>query len=252
MQKIFLILAILFGLLSCKTTWNVHEIKTENIPNSEKITEIDSSIVRLITPYKNNLSPDMQQIIGFSTIELVKAKPESRLTNYLGDLILEEGKIYAKEHTAAVPDIAYLNYGGLRTDLPKGDITVGKIFELMPFENEIVLIKISGDNFYAFIEKIAAEGGDCVSGIKLGIKNGHVGQLTINGKPFARSSSYWIVTNDYAAHGGDHLVMFKHPLEYIATGIKFRDCIIEHMKKNYKAGKQIAPELDGRIYKISP
>ena len=88
MQNFFPVLVILFGLLSCKTTWNVHDIKTENTPNSERITEIDVSVVQLVAPYKNILEADMQQIVGFSPVEQVKAKPESRLTNYLGDMIV--------------------------------------------------------------------------------------------------------------------------------------------------------------------
>ncbi len=88
MQNFFPVLVILFGLLSCKTTWNVHEIKTENIPNSEKITEIDSYVIRLAVPYRNRLGKDMPQLTGFGPVELVRAKSESMLTNYLGDLII--------------------------------------------------------------------------------------------------------------------------------------------------------------------
>jgi len=249
MQKTLFILFVLCGFLSCKTTLILDDINAGNIPNSQNITSIDSSVISLVMPYKDNLESDMQETIGFSTVELVKGKPESRLTNYLADLFLEEGKRYARKQALNfVPDVAYLNYGGLRTDLPKGKITVGKIFELMPFENEMVLLKLNGDQMYRLAEKIAENGGDCIAGMKMGIKNGQAADLEVTGSPFDPAKDYWIVTNDYVAAGGDNMEMFTHPLKYVKTGIKIRDCFIDHMKKNYQAGKKISPELDGRIY----
>lgn len=249
MQKALIILIFLCGILSCKSNLIIHDIKTENIPNSENLITVDSSVIKLVQPYKNNLTAEMQEVIGYSTVELVKGRPESRLTNYLGDLLLEEGRSYAANlPSKPVPVIAYLNYGGLRTALPEGNITVGKIFELMPFENEIVLLKLKGDDLYAFAEKIAAQGGDCVSGIRLGIRDGRVSHFEVNGKPFDRTAEYWLVTNDYVASGGDDMQMFAHRLEYIATGIKLRDCIIGYMRRHHQAGEKISPEPDGRIY----
>lgn len=249
MQKALIILIFLCGILSCKSNLIIHDIKTENIPNSENLITVDSSVIKLVQPYKNNLTAEMQEVIGYSTVELVKGRPESRLTNYLGDLLLEEGRSYAERHSLeAGPMISYQNYGGLRTALPEGNITVGKIFELMPFENEMVLLKLKGDDVYAFAEKIAAQGGDCVAGIRLGIRDGKISRVEVNGKPLDPAAEYWLVTNDYVADGGDDMQMFAHQLKYIATGTKLRDCIIGYMRKHYQAGEKISPELDRRIY----
>ncbi|MGV8092560.1 MAG: 5'-nucleotidase C-terminal domain-containing protein [Mangrovibacterium sp.] len=249
MQRTLIIFIFLCGIISCKSSLIIHDIKTENISNSENLTLVDSSVIKLVEPYKNKLTSEMQEVIGFSTVELIKERPESKLTNYIGDLFLEEGRLYATTlPSRPIPVIAYLNYGGLRSALPQGDITVGKIYELMPFENEMVLLKLKGDDVYAFAEKIAIQGGDCVSGIRLHIRNGKVSHLTVNGKPFDRSAEYWMVTNDYVANGGDEMQMFTNRLQYIATGIKLRDCMISHMKREHQAGKKISPQLDGRIY----
>lgn len=249
LQKVLIIPILLCGIISCKSTLIVHEIKTENISNSGNLTTVDSSVVRLVQPYKDKLAGKMREVIGSGTTELIKGRPESKLTNYLGDLLLKEGQSYAKSHPLKpTPVIAYQNYGGLRAIVPKGDITVGKIYELMPFENEMVLLKLKGDDVYAFAEKIAASGGDCVSGIQIGIRDGKVSHFEVNGKPLDRTAEYWLVTNDYVAGGGDGMEMFARRLEYIPTGIKLRDCIISYMRREYRAGKKISPNLDRRIY----
>ncbi len=249
MRIFIIIIALLLGLVSCKTTLIVNDFKAENIPNSENILTIDSSIIQLVQPYKDGLKADMQQVIGISSTELVKKKPESLLTNYLADLLLEEGRLYAaKLNEKSIPQVAYINYGGIRADLPKGEITVGRLFELMPFENEIVLLSLKGTDMIEFAEKIAEHNGDGVSGMKMGIKNGKPVDLEVGGAPVDKTATYWVVTNDYVANGGDGMKMFLNRLSYILTGIRLRDCIIDHMRKDYQAGRIISPKLDGRIY----
>ncbi|MGD9930328.1 MAG: 5'-nucleotidase C-terminal domain-containing protein [Mangrovibacterium sp.] len=249
MKKSFLLIAFIFGLLSCKSTLIIQDIHMQNIPNYENISTIDPAIEQLVAPYKQNLEADMQEIIAISTVELVKEKPESLLTNYLADLLLEEGARYAYQHPLQpLPNLAYLNYGGLRTQLPKGEITVGKIFELMPFENEMVLVQLTGADLYELASRLAANGGDCVSGIKLGIKDNKIGTFEIAGNPLNQTALYWVVTNDYVAEGGDGMTMLLNRKKYIQTGLKLRDCFIDHMRNEYQKGRTISPKLDGRIY----
>lgn len=248
MRKLFCILTVLSVLVSCKTKRIVTEIKTENILNYENISTIDSSLVEFIKPYTVEIDQEMQQVIAVSDVELVKKKPESVLSNYLADLMLYEGQLFAtKQQGKPIPDIAYLNYGSIRTDLPKGKITVGKVFELMPFENEVVLLKLKGEELYELAETIAERGGSSVAGMTITIKDNKLGSFKINNKPVDRNRSYWLATNDYVANGGDSMNMLRKNEVRINTGILLRDCFIDHMQNEYRAGKTISPELDGRI-----
>ncbi|WP_423128107.1 5'-nucleotidase C-terminal domain-containing protein [Gaoshiqia sp. Z1-71] len=247
-RRAIFVIAIILGIISCKTTLFIHDIKMENIPNNENISTIDSSIILLVAPYQTELKEDMLEIIGTCDAELVKGKPESLLTNYLSDLLLDEGdKLAEKYAQKPYPDLAYLNYGGIRTALPKGPVTVGKIYELMPFENELVLLKIGGEQLYEFAGQIARQQGDCVSGIRLEIKDGAITRFEVNGKPVNRAASYWMITNEYVANGGDHMNMLLNRKEYIQLNMKIRDCFINRMRKDYQEGKVISPKLDGRI-----
>lgn len=249
MQKSLFIVVLFFCFLACKTNWSVREVHMHNIPNNENISHADSAVLYLIAPYKTALEADMQKIIGISTTDLVKGKPESPLTNYLSDILLAEGSLYASTHLqASTVDLAYLNYGGIRNGLPKGEITIHNLFELMPFENELVLIQIRGSYLLEFASCIAANEGDCVAGIKLGIKEKKTNRVEINGMPVNPNKLYWMATSDYVAQGGDNMSMFLNREKYIQTGIKIRDCLIDHIRKEYQEGKTISPQSDGRIH----
>ena len=249
MRYTVFLIGLLIILFSCKSTFILSDVSEKNIQNEPTSYVSDSAIVMLVAPYKQSLKEDMSRVIAISKADMVKAKPESNLTNFLADLLMEEGDTYCKTNNKSFsPDMAFVNYGGIRSSLPKGNITVENIFELMPFENVLVLLKISGETMQQFIERIAERGGDGIAGIKLGIKNGTVGKLTIGGKPFNKKQDYWLVTNDYIAAGGDDMKMLTDRKEYINTGLKIRDLIINNLSEDYRAGKTIQEQLDGRFY----
>ena len=89
----------------------------------------DSVIIAYYLPYKMRLDSQMNENIAVSAIEIVKGKPEGPLNNLMADAMYETGRLKNISF-----DIAYTNYGGLRISLPKGNIPLFKVFELIPFE----------------------------------------------------------------------------------------------------------------------
>ncbi len=242
------IFAILF-LISCSPHWMVREIDTKNIPVNVQTSSVDSVVQKILTPYRDSIEHDMSKLVTVSKTPLVKGKPESKLTNLVSDILLDFAVNYCKKQDPTVhPDAAYVNYGGLRGSLPEGNINVGHIFELMPFENEIVLVKITGQSVREMADRIASRGGEGVAGLKIGIRNGKSGTLLIDGKNVDATASYWIVTNDYCANGGDQMTMFANPAERINTGMKIRNELIKSMEEMYKKHGPLDIKEDGRIY----
>lgn len=249
MRRIFLSIPIVFALFSCSKYVSVTQINTKNTAVEVSVAEIDPGAERLIKPFRDSIDHDMKKFVCSSSTPLVKGKPESKLTNLVTDIILDYAKAYCSENRTDVhPDAAYVNYGGLRASLPQGEITVGHIFELMPFENEIVLIKISGEAIRQMAAKIAARGGEGVANLKLGIRKNEVSSLLIGGKPVDPDASYWLATNDYIANGGDQMSMFINPIEKIETKTKIRDMLIRTLTDRYKKTGIIDVKEDGRIY----
>lgn len=249
MRRFFLSICTVLLIFSCTRYLTVSQINTKNTPVEIQNSSIDSLAESIVRPYRDSIELDMSKLVGVTATALIKGKPGSKLTNLVADVILKYADGYCtKQHLNINPDAAYVNYGGLRASLPQGEITVGHIFELMPFENEIVMIKVSGESVLKMAERIASRGGEGVSGLKLGIKNETVGMLTIGGKAVDQASSYWLVTNNYIANGGDQMSMFINPLEKIETKAKIRDVLIQSLMEQYKKDGVIDVKEDGRIY----
>ena len=249
MRRIFLSICTVLLIFSCSRYLTVSQVNTKNTSVELKNANIDSLAESIVKPYRDSIEQDMSKLVGVTATALVRGKPESKLTNLVADVILKYAADYCVEKQLKInPDVAYVNYGGLRASLPQGEITVGHIFELMPFENEIVMIKISGEAVQKMAERIAGRGGEGVSGLKLGIRSEKVGTLTIGGKTIDPAASYWVVTNDYIANGGDQMSMFITPLDKIETKAKIRDILIQSLSEMYKKNGVIDVKEDGRIY----
>jgi len=249
MRRLFLSFGVILLLFSCNRHLVVREVNTKNISIDSNVGPPDSLAESLVKPYRDSIEHGMSTLVAVSSAPLVKGKPESKLTNLVSDILLNSAASYClKQNLKVQPDAAYVNYGGLRASLPQGEITAQHIFELMPFENEIVLIKISGASFMLMAEKIAVRGGEGVAGMKLGIRNEKVSSLTTGGKAIDKNAFYWLVTNDYIANGGDQMSMFDNPEERINTGLKIRDVLIQVLSDNYKRDGIIEVKEDGRIF----
>jgi len=249
MRRLFIYFCVILFLFSCNRHLVVREVNTRNISVDSKVGPIDSVMESIVKPYRDSIANELSTLVAISSTPLIKGKPESKLTNLFSDILLDYGTSYCKkQNLSSSPDIAYVNYGGVRASLPKGEITVERIFELMPFENEVVMIKISGNAFLLMADKIAGRGGEGVAGMKLGIRNGKVSSLTTGGHPIDPSSFYWVVTNDYIANGGDLMSMFLNPVERINTKMKIRDLLIQSLGDRYKRDGIIDVKEDGRIF----
>ena len=151
-----------------------------------------------------------------------------------------------KEFKNANIDVVILNRGGLRVNLPKGDIKVINIFELMPFENELVLVKISGEKLLDGINNIAEKKHPFL-GLKLKIENNKVKDAQVNSAEIDKTKIYTIITSDYLAAGGDNFLFLKAPFEIQKSNLKIRDAIIEYCIYLSENKKQIIPYTDGRF-----
>jgi 2',3'-cyclic-nucleotide 2'-phosphodiesterase (5'-nucleotidase family) len=212
--------------------------------NDSSIQE-DSTLLAFIAPYKDAVDREMNHVLIVSEIPMLKGQPEGVLGNMVADLVLKKSRELLPEKK---PDLCLLNNGGLRTALPQGEITRGKIFELMPFENELVVLTLSAENIRKLFSYIARSEGMPVSGIKMGIKGKDAVNILINDQPLDTSKTYRVVTSDYLAAGGDKMAFFNDPLDYVFLHKKLRDVIIEYMTEEHAKGNMLSSKLDGRVY----
>lgn len=202
----------------------------------------DPAILAYYLPYKARLDSQMNEVLAVSAIEIVKGKPEAPLNNLMADAMFETGKL------KNIPfDMAYTNYGGLRIPLPKGNIPLYKVFELMPFENILTTVKFKGADMQDFFDYIAANGGDPISGATFKIRNKKAADILINGLPLDANKIYTVLTSDYMANAGDGASIFSRSTDKIEYDTRLRDAVIIYLKMQSSAGKIINPKKDGRI-----
>ncbi len=202
----------------------------------------DKAITDYYLPYKLRLDSMMNEIVAVSAIEISKGRPEGPLNNLMADAMADAGK------SRNIPfDIAYTNYGGLRIPLPKGNIPLYKVFELMPFENIITTVRFSGADMKSFFDYIAAGGGDPISGASFKISDKKAIDIKINGQPLDLNKSYTVLTSDYMANGGDGGAIFLKSTDKREYDVKLRDALLLYLKKQNKAGVILNPTNDGRI-----
>jgi 2',3'-cyclic-nucleotide 2'-phosphodiesterase (5'-nucleotidase family) len=216
--------------------------------NPSAVTAEDTAVARTISPYKTALDKEMNEVLIISQTSFSKGEPEGELGNLVADIVLAEGlKKYTSKDNIP-PLFCVLNNGGLRVPLPKGEITRGKIFELMPFENEMVVLTLTGERTQQLFDFIAARNGMPVAGMVMGIQNGKAVNVLVQGQPFDPTKNYALVTSDYLAYGGDKMEFFRDPVKSESLHYKLRDAIIDHLRAAHKQGVQLKAKTDSRIY----
>ena len=204
---------------------------------------VDSSLVKYYLPYKKQMDAEMSRVIGKAERELTKpSEPETLMGDFFSDAILTEG---LKKDPSIQLTLA--TKGGLRKTFPKGNITVSDAFELMPFENELVVLKLSGAGIQKVIDFIVKSNGQPVAGIRMKIKDKKAYDVFIGGKPFDINQTYNLLTYDYLANGAEDLDFLTDAIESKIINKKVRDAIIDHISDLTSAGKTINTQLDGRI-----
>jgi 2',3'-cyclic-nucleotide 2'-phosphodiesterase (5'-nucleotidase family) len=206
----------------------------------------DMKLVAMIQPYKDSLDKEMNVVIAVSDTILTKSMPESDLGNLMCDLILKK----SEDYSGLKVDFTFLNYGGIRLpNLPKGNITLGNVIELMPFENLIDVMKINGRTVDTLFNYIASKGGWPVSGARYKIKNGKAVDVFIKGEPLDVNKDYMMAVSDYLAQGGDNCTMLVQVPRTIYKK-SLRDALIDGMMEMNAKGEHIKSVLDGRVQKI--
>ena len=209
--------------------------------NAEVIDDNSSSeLDSLIAPYKAAMDSQMEELIGKANYNLEKEAPESPLGNFAADVVFEAGLQYGAKTKDIGPDamkksICLLNFGGLRSTINKGDLTIGNVYELMPFDNTLTLVKLSGDQMRALAIYIFEAHGQPVSNAWFQLSSNSQA-MKIGGEAYDFKEDVIVVTSDYLANGGDKMNFFKDPIRKWDSGILMRDVFIDYIKKEKELG----------------
>jgi len=233
-------LLLLPGLLSAQ----IKLVSAQRIEvNATYDTLINPTMQRVMAAYQSKLNQEVSRTIGESSLFMASGVPESLLSNFLSDQLLDK----ARSLSAQPIDLAIINMGGIRAPLRKGPITVGDIYNVMPFENQLVILTLKGIDLMSIFQNIAQGGGEGIAGATLEIKDKSIHKLLIGGALLDEAKVYRVATMDYLAEGNSGMTAFLHALEKTDTGLKIRDCYLQQIEKLTANGVPVEARLDGRI-----
>jgi len=197
-------------------------------------TPADSTADALIAPYRHVVEERMGEPLAISPAPLQRGAPEGPLGSLIADMVLAR----ARAESGLAVDACLLNNGGLRISWPEGPITLGLVYEVMPFDNALALLRLSAGQVRALADQIAERGGEPLSGMLVRVRRGEdrAREVRVGGEPLAERD-YWIVTSDYLAYGGGGMPALWEPLERRTLPLLIRDAIADACRAYGAAGE---------------
>ena len=249
-KNICFLCAVLLAMMvsSCRSHYEVASVqRTRIIVDSRYDAQPDGAAADFLKPYKHKVDSAMGPVVGRSAKYMTAQRPEGTLSNLLADIMVWAAKDYGEQ-----ADLGVYNMGGVRADLPKGDVTYGDVLDIAPFENKIAFTTLSGSDLMALFRQMAAVGGEGVShSVRLVITaDEQLVSATVGGQPVDPARDYRIVTIDYLLGGNDKLDAFKQgrnvnsPQEESNNS---RYVIMNFFREMSKQGRLVDAEIEGRI-----
>lgn len=199
----------------------------------------DAHVARIVDGYAEKIKPEFARVVGESEVDLLQSsRGESSMGNLVTDSMRE----------ASGADIAIQNSGGIRAGIARGPITMEKVFSVLPFDNLLVTVELTGAQIREIAEKAVAEGGRIlqVSGMRVVYRREGermtLREISAGGSPLDPSKTYRVATNDFLVMGGDNLKTFQQG-KVLVYGGTLRDVLVDYLKKH----SPVRNGLEGRI-----
>lgn len=199
----------------------------------------DTVYLAQLAPVKADLEREMNVQIGYAAQDMWVGEPECPMLNWASDALWEAAKRAYPGHV----DIAIVNMGGMRCSWQAGPITRGCVFELMPFDNRLVVLTLQGKEIIELCESFARYGGQGVAGMRVKTVDGQLADVTIGGKDVHPTALYTVATSDYLSGGADHMEALTKYVDYWKSDLLIRDLYLEAVREQ----DTIRAAVDGRM-----
>lgn len=233
LKNLFLLL-LLCGISSCNTgDYKPSEISGERIPVREE-TAGDTAIENFVRPYSENIEKTLDSVLAYNPFDLNKSEGElnTAIGNLLADIIREQTNPVFKVRTGKEIDMVLLNHGGIRASIGPGPVNARTAYQVMPFENQIVIAELTGEKVAEMLKYLESNRtAHPLSGIKIEVNDNYeVTSATIRGEPVDPEKTYFVATSDYLVQGGDNMNFFRDPVNLYGADYKIRNAIIDYFK----------------------
>lgn len=245
----YLCLLIIF-LSSCKNDiWKLNSIEGKQISITDTL-KTDAAIDSFIQPYRSHLNKNLDSVISYAVDTYSKSDGElnTAIGNLFADVIYEQTNPVFNSRTGKNIDMVLVNHGGIRAIISKGNITMRTAYEIMPFENSIVVVAMTGDKVNELVSYLLkAKRAHPISKLQIKVDaDFNLIDANINGAAIDPEKTYYVATNDYLYNGGDRMTFFQPNDSLYVMDYKIRNALLDYFLKT----DTINPKIDDRFIKL--
>lgn len=186
----------------------------------------------------------VKEVIGYSTEAMEASYPESALSNWFIDLLMAKTEKLAGKKV----DVGIGNFGGIRIDMPKGDIILDDMLSMFPFKNQLVYVEHKGKQLRTILEEMAADRFQVLGGVRVVADGGKLVSAEIGGEPLDDEKIYGLATITFLLEGGDGLALAENAVSVTSfDNVDIIDAVLEYVYRETEAGRPIEYKTDGRV-----
>ncbi|PXX23468.1 5'-nucleotidase-like protein [Arenibacter sp. ARW7G5Y1] len=234
-NKHFVIITTLMFSLGCKESVPIlRNIEGQRIQINYTSSPKDS-IENIIAPFRNRINQVLDSVLAYAPIAISKTDGtlNSPAGNLMADIVMQEVNPVFKARTGKNIDFVLLNHGSIRSIISAGNISERTAYEIMPFENSVVIAELDGKAIRAMVSfLIKSSVPHPIAGIQIIVdKNKSLQAVNIQGKPFDENKTYYVATSDYLITGGDKMDFLKEHISLTDSDYLIRNALIDYFKK---------------------
>lgn len=240
MRKSLFLLLLVASTTACHKPAQVTGVSTQAITIDATLDSLqDTAYLAKLEPVKADLEQEMGVQIGYAPERLWVRAPECPMLNWSSDALWETAK---KAYPKRV-DMAVVNIGGMRCEWPEGPVTRQSVFELMPFDNRLVVLTLRGNDILDLCQAFADYGGQGVAGLRMKAVDGRLAEVTIGGQFLDPQGLYTVATSDYLMGGADHMEALTHYVDCWKSDLLIRDLYLDAVRMQ----DTVRAQVDGRM-----
>ena len=186
----------------------------------------------------------VKDVVGYSTEVMRTEYPESALSNWFVDILMAKTEKLAGKKV----DVGVANFGGIRVDMPKGDIILDDMLSMFPFKNQLAYVEHTGKQIRTILEGMAAGRFQVLGGVRVVAENGKLVSAEIGGEPIDDDKIYGLATISFLFGGGDGLFLEQNAVSVtVYEDVDVIDAVMEYVNAETAAGRPIEYKKDGRV-----
>jgi 2',3'-cyclic-nucleotide 2'-phosphodiesterase (5'-nucleotidase family) len=188
----------------------------------------------------------VKEVVGFCPTGLETGGAENVLGDWAVDILMEA----AEKESGRKIDVGVLNHGGIRIDMPQGDVLMDDIMSMFPFKNYLSYFTMKGSEVRGLLAANARR-EPVLGGVKVTVQDGRLVEALVGGEPIDDNRDYTVASIDFLITGGDNIFANRQMDGIVTTELLVFDVILDYVRNLTAAGKPIEKERDGRIVDLS-